>query len=133
MNRENKRKKYTKNYFKNHPCLDPFICKACGITVTPSGAGSNHRNHCPSCLSSVHVDNTPGDRASECHGIMEPISVWVRNSGEWALIHRCVACGKLSSNRILADDNPAKLLAIGLKGQMAITGIEPPSEEPTNK
>ncbi len=115
MNRENKRKKYAKNYFKTHPCLDPFNCKVCGALVTPGGAGSDHRNHCPNCLSSLHVDVEPGDRASECHGVMEPISVWVRNSGEWALIHRCASCGKLSSNRIAADDNPAKLIAIGLR------------------
>ena len=24
---------------------------------------------------------------------MEPVGVWVRKGGEWALIHRCRACG----------------------------------------
>ena len=24
---------------------------------------------------------------------MEPIGVWVRKNGEWALIHRCKRCG----------------------------------------
>lgn len=115
MNRENKRRKYDKSYFKKHPCLDPFTCKVCGRLVTPDGAGTEHRNHCPNCLSSVHVDEKPGDRASDCHGVMEPVAVWVRKSGEWAIIHRCKVCGKFSSNRIAADDNPMKLMAIALR------------------
>ena len=73
------------------------------------------RNHCPKCLCSVHVDNEPGDRASLCKGIMDPVSVWVRKNGEWAIIHRCRLCGTLSSNRIAADDNPAMLMSIAVK------------------
>ena len=34
------------------------------------------------CLSSLHVDEEPGDRASDCGGIMEPVAVWVRKDGE---------------------------------------------------
>lgn len=115
MNRENKRRKYVKGYYKKHACLDPFTCKVCGREILPEGAGSDHRNHCPYCLSSVHVDNEPGDRASACHGVMEPISVWVRKNGEWAVIHRCTVCGKMGSNRIAADDNPMKLMALALR------------------
>lgn len=115
MNRENKRKQYDKNFFRTHPCIDPFVCKNCGNTVVPEGAGSDHRNHCPYCLFSLHLDEEPGDRASDCHGRMEPIGVWVRKNGEWALIHRCTVCGKLDSNRVAADDNPMKLLALAMK------------------
>ncbi len=46
---------------------------------------------------------------------MDPIGVWVRKNGEWAVIHRCRRCGKLSSNRSAADDNPVKLMSIALK------------------
>ena len=46
---------------------------------------------------------------------MEPIAVWVRKNGEWAIIHRCRQCGKLSSNRVAADDNPLKLMSIAMK------------------
>ena len=46
---------------------------------------------------------------------MEPISVWVRKNGEWAIIHRCRQCGTLSSNRIAADDNPMKLMSIAMR------------------
>ena len=71
--------------------------------------------HCPNCLYSIHLDNKPGDRESECHGRMEPIGVWVRKNGEWAIIHRCVRCGKISSNRVAADDNPMKLTALAMR------------------
>ena len=78
-------------------------------------AGTQHRNHCPNCLTSLHLDNEPGDRAADCGGIMEPVAVWVRKGGEWAIIPRCKRCGKLSSNRVAADDNPMKLMSIAMK------------------
>ena len=95
MNRENKRKKYEAGYYKTHPCSDSFICK--------------------NCLVSLHVDVEPGDRESDCGGLMDPVAVWVRKNGEWAIIHRCRRCGKLSSNRVAADDNPMKLMSIAMK------------------
>lgn len=115
MNRENKREAFTKNYYKTHACHDSFTCKVCGRLCTPQNAGSDHRNHCPNCLASLHVDDEPGDRAADCGSVMEPIAVWVRKGGEWAIIHRCKRCGKLSSNRVAADDNPMKLMSIALK------------------
>lgn len=115
MNRENKRKMYEKGYYKNHSCEESFTCKVCGRLVVPIGAGSSHRNHCPNCLSSLHLDDEPGDRDADCGGIMEAIGVWVRKGGEWAIIHRCKRCGRLSSNRCAADDNPMKLMSIALR------------------
>lgn len=115
MNRENKRKQYEKGYYKTHPCDESFPCRNCGYPVVPAGAGSGHRNHCPNCLCSVHLDIEPGDRASDCGGLMEPVAVWVRKNGEWAIIHRCRRCGAFSSNRVAADDNPVKLMSIAMK------------------
>ena len=115
MNRENKKKSFEKNYYKIHACNDAFTCKVCGRLVTSAGAGTQHRNHCPYCLSSQHLDNEPGDREADCGGVMEPIAVWVRKNGEWAIIHRCKICGELSSNRIAADDNPMKLMSLAMK------------------
>lgn len=115
MNRENKRKLYEKGYYKTHPCNETFTCKVCGWIVTPEGAGSEHRNHCPNCLSSLHLDVESGDRAADCGGIMDAVAVWVRKNGEWAVVHRCRRCGALSSNRVAADDNPVKLMGIALK------------------
>jgi len=115
MNRENKRKQFENGYYKTHACDDTFTCKVCGRLVIPAGASSDHRNHCPNCLSSQHLDNEPGDRKSDCGGIMDPVAVWVRRSGEWAVIHRCRRCGSFSSNRVAADDNPMKLMSIAMK------------------
>ena len=115
MNRENKRKTFQKGYYKNHACNDSFECKSCGRLMTPECAGTDHRNHCSNCLCSLHVYDEPGDRASNCGGIMESVAVWARKDGEWAIIHRCRRCGKLSSNRIAVDDNPMKLMSIAMK------------------
>lgn len=101
--------------YRYTPCTESFTCKVCNTPAVPEEAGSKHRNHCPNCLSSLHVDNRPGDRASLCGGIMDPIGVWIRKNGEWAIIHRCRDCGTLGSNRIAADDNPALLLSIAMK------------------
>ena len=73
MNRENKKKSFEKKYYKTHPCNETFVCKVCGKTVVPAGAGSDHRNHCPYCLCSQHLDNETGDRAADCGGVMEPM------------------------------------------------------------
>ena len=115
MNRENKRKLFAKGYYKKNSCSEPFICKNCGRTVVEIGAGTSHRNHCPYCLASQHLDNEPGDRQADCGGIMEPVAVWIRKNGEWAIIHRCKICGELHSNRIAADDNPLKLMSLAMK------------------
>lgn len=100
---------------KKTPLCGDFICVSCGKAVKNTGAGSRYRNHCPHCLSSLHLDNIPGDRAAQCGGIMDAIGIWAREDGEWALIHRCRKCGHLSSNRIASDDDPVKLLSVALK------------------
>ena len=115
MNRDNKRKQFDKHYYQTHASEESFTCRVCGRLVTPGGAGTEHRNHCPNCLASVHLDIEPGDREADCGGVMEPVGVWVRKGGEWAVIHRCRVCGMLSSNRIAADDNPMKLMSIAMK------------------
>ena len=115
MNREHKKQTLTKGYYKTHPCTKSFLCTHCGRQVSAQGAGSDHRNHCPYCLYSRHLDITPGDREADCGGSMEPIAVWVRRNGEWAVIHRCKICGSLSSNRIAADDNPMKLMSLAMR------------------
>lgn len=104
-----------KRNFISTPCNDSFTCRFCGAKVMPENAGTTQRNHCPVCLMSVHLDNEPGDREADCGGLMELIAVWVRNGGEWAIVHRCKRCGKLSSNRVAADDSPLKLMSVALK------------------
>ena len=84
--------------------LHPFPCRVCGHLITP-GSGARHRNHCPKCLHSVHLDDTPGDRAASCGGVMEPVGLGVpcRN---WGVLH---------SNRVAADDDPLKLMSLAVR------------------
>lgn len=94
---------------------ESFRCVHCRLDVPLAAAGTAHRNHCPNCLWSRHLDIEPGDRASDCLASMEPIAITVRKDGEWVLIHRCQGCGMLSSNRIAGDDNPLLLVRIAVK------------------
>jgi hypothetical protein len=92
-----------------------FACVQCRRRVGEGAPGTRHRNHCPACLWSLHVDVEPGDRRSDCRGLMEPVTVWVRQNGEWALVHCCRRCGALRSNRIAGDDNEVALLSLALR------------------
>jgi hypothetical protein len=78
--------------------------------------GTRHRNHCPNCLWSRHLDDdVPGDRDADCAGSMEPIGVSARDDGEWALVHRCTACSTVHVTRIAGDDNPLMLMRIAVR------------------
>ncbi len=103
---------------------DSFVCLNCGAVIytQPVISGVQNRNHCPFCLSSRHVDHSQaGDRRSACKGIMQPVGLTAkpgRNKyrsktvGELMLIHRCTGCGKLSINRLAADDLVDRLMEI---------------------
>lgn len=89
---------------------DPFVCGHCGKNVEPVKYGGSYRNHCPGCLWSKHVDSdVPGDRASDCQGLMEPIGVFTRRTGEYVLVHKCTKCGFDRYNRIAGDDDFEKV------------------------
>jgi len=94
-----------------------FRCAHCRLDVPTDAPGTQHRNHCPSCLWSRHVDARPGDRAmsDDCGSVMEPIAISVRGKGEWVLIHRCTGCGELKSNRAAGDDSPLLLLRLAVR------------------
>ncbi len=89
---------------------DPFQCGNCGKQVTPIKYGGSYRNHCPYCLWSKHVDtDEPGDRQSNCQGMMEPMGVFTRRTGEYVLVHKCQKCGLERYNRIAGDDDFEKV------------------------
>lgn len=56
---------------------EEFICENCGRKVTK--LNYTCRNHCPYCLHSKHVDINPGDRAENCHGVLEPIGLEINS------------------------------------------------------
>lgn len=101
--------------YRTEACSESFICAHCGREIHPEGAGSNHRNHCPYCLYSLHVDEERGDRSASCHGEMEPLAIVSREDGDWSILHRCTRCGKLNLNRALADDNPVLLTSLAVR------------------
>jgi hypothetical protein len=99
-----------------HPHMNNgFLCGHCRRPVALDAPGTRHRNHCPACLWSLHLDHAPGDRQAGCRGPMEPIGVEVRRNGEWALIHRCHKCGAIRTNRIAGDDDEKQLLKLALR------------------
>ncbi len=99
----------------HHIDAGPFPCEHCARIVMPTVSGTEHRNHCPHCLWSVHLDMRPGDRRSGCRGEMEPIGIWIREDGEWSLIHRCTRCSLLRTNRIAGDDDELRLFSLAAR------------------
>ncbi len=57
------------------------------------------------------MDVNPGDRAEDCKGMMEPISVESITTG-YSIIHRCVECGAIGRNRVAKEDSFDTLIAI---------------------
>ncbi len=114
---------------------DNFKCRNCGFFVTASReiSGVNNRNHCPWCLWSRHMDlHTPGDRRSECLSRMEPIGLTIKqiikryggeNQGELMLVHQCTGCGKISINRVAADDDALRLYRVYQNSFLTITDV----------
>lgn len=90
-----------------------FKCRHCRQFIGVPICGGRHRNHCPNCLFSLHVDDKrPGDRRSDCHALMQPVGLLARRNGEQVIIHLCLGCGKEHPNRVGADDNPVLLMRL---------------------
>ena len=87
-----------------------FICGNCGKQVPPLGYSS--RNHCPYCLYSRHLDVNPGDRASDCGGLMRPSQVTSHPKKGFVITHKCVVCGSERNNKMQADDDTALLIKL---------------------
>ncbi len=98
-----------------------FRCVYCRqpVNFDPRRSGVQNRNHCPYCLWSRHLDLfRAGDRLAACKAPMRPVGLAHKRSrkkyagrapGELMVIHRCEDCGKVSMNRIAADDCTAEL------------------------
>jgi DNA-directed RNA polymerase subunit RPC12/RpoP len=117
--RRNLNRRHEKEMIKGY-----FICVNCHQMVCfhPTTSGVNNRNHCPYCLWSRHMDHyEAGDRLSACKEGMQPIGLTRKdsrskynaaNGGELMLVHQCIECGKVSINRIAADDLSEELLQV---------------------
>jgi len=81
-----------------------FKCIECGREVQPLARGTI-RDHCPSCLSSLHVDIVPGDRACECRGVLRPVAVEYNGKKGYILASECSICGIVKRNRTAPDDS----------------------------
>lgn len=122
-----------------------FVCCGCGERVELSESiGTAHRNHCPYCLSSKHLDKEfSGDRDADCGGCMRAVALSFKKEGidkygrkregELMLVHKCSVCGKLSINRLAADDDEAVIISLfnsslslpaGTKKKMSEEGID---------
>lgn len=90
--------------------IEDFVCEHCGENVV----GDGFTNHCPVCLWSKHVDVNPGDREAECGGLMEPISVELKN-GKYRILQKCVECGHERWNKTVEKDSFEAIIEISRK------------------
>ncbi|MBP5236263.1 MAG: RNHCP domain-containing protein [Clostridia bacterium] len=88
----------TKRFRKND---SGFVCANCGLEVEPLGYSS--RNHCPRCLCSLHLDNNPGDRASGCGGIMDPVYAYPDPKKGYVIVQKCRKCGAVKKNKAATE------------------------------
>jgi hypothetical protein len=108
---------------------ESFKCGHCKAFIGPTVSGGRHRNHCPLCLHSRHVDGaTPGDRASDCRSLMAPVGTFHRPKGEQVIVHRCLGCGLERHCRVAADDNIVACLHLPLvaprTGRVEVVALE---------
>ena len=95
---------------------EDFECEICHAKVK----GSGYTDHCPACLYSKHVDINPGDRMSNCGGIMEPVHA-VNERTYIMITYRCTKCGEIKRVKAAAGDNQGKLEGLlGVKASNAI-------------
>lgn len=90
-------------------------CRHCRMEFSLDAPGTRHRNHCPWCLWSVHLDDKPGDRASDCRGSMEPVAIQAQADGEWRIVHQCCTCAVVHINRVAGDDSERELLGLAVR------------------
>ena len=63
------------------------------------------RDHCNSCLHSLHVDIFPGDRSNECRGVLVPINVIESSKKGQVIIYKCSKCNAEVRNIVAEDDD----------------------------
>ncbi len=89
-----------------------FACVACGAAVPPGGG--RVRDHCPSCLTGLHVDVVPGDRAANCGARLVAVGLEVV-AGEHVLRFACSRCSHTIRVRAHPDDDPGALARLSAR------------------
>ncbi|MBP6989552.1 RNHCP domain-containing protein [Candidatus Shapirobacteria bacterium] len=89
---------------------EDFECGNCGFMVK----GNGYTDHCPKCLWGKHVDGEiPGDRASNCLGLMKPVSAEFRISNlKFKIKYKCTKCRHIFNVRQGKDDNRELLMEL---------------------
>ncbi len=97
-----------------------FNCLHCGQSNPP--ALRTCRNHCRECLYSLHVDlEIPGDRASLCHGLLEPVGLEQNSKKGFIILHKCLKCGYKNRNLTADDDNSDALIKLSQQQNLSQT------------
>lgn len=94
-----------KKFIKNK---ENFVCVNCGYKVL----GNGYTNHCPICLYSLHVDVNPGDRQSECRGLMQPIDILTKGGQPVDIVYQCQRCKITKQNLISDNDSMDAIISI---------------------
>lgn len=99
---------------------DEIPCSFCHKLFSMDMVNGRHRNHCPHCLHSVHVDVAPGDRMAWCGtgtkgdnddwtpSILTPIGITDQYENK-SIISKCEKCGVIKVNKIATDDNQQEI------------------------
>jgi hypothetical protein len=88
---------------------EDFVCTKCGTAVV----GDGYTDHCPACLWSRHVDVNPGDRASTCLGMMEPIAT--EGTGPiYTILYKCTQCKSEHRVKMHKADSADAIVALAL-------------------
>jgi len=90
---------------------EDFKCENCGFEVK----GDGYTDHCPQCLFGKHVDEEiPGDRASECGGLMKAIEVSYQ-AEEFKIHYKCSKCRHEFWVRESEEDDRNLLMSLMIK------------------
>lgn len=87
-----------------------FICRQCGFSVKKLGYTA--RDHCPKCLTSIHIDNNPGDRACDCLGTLKPIAIELGKKDTYKIVYICEKCNVIKRNKAAIDDDMELIIKI---------------------
>ena len=97
---------------KNFRMIDEaFKCDNCGKDVPKLNYSA--RDHCPYCLYSKHLDIMPGDRKSDCKGLMKPVGI-EKYRDKYKIIYVCEKCGQIHKNITATDDVFDKIIELSL-------------------